>query len=564
MLKDLTVTDFAIVKTARVEFHPGFNVLTGETGAGKSIMVEAFEVVVGGRPVVEMIRTGCDKAVVEARFDISGNEEAILWLSSAGMEGEEDLILRRVVSRAGKNRVFINGAMATAGQLKELGRTLVDIHGQHESQNLFEPQKHISFLDRFLSLTESVERYRAVYYSYIELKRELKSLTEGRRELARKKDLLAFQAGEIENAALIPGEDTELARERKILANAGRLVELANSVTSLLEEGESPASSTIRAALRSGEAMAEIDSGARPVAELLASTLIQLEEATTETRSYAETLEHEPERLELIAERLNLIGSLKKKYGDTIEDIVRFGGEAREELESIDLSVERADALGIEIKKVEEKVCAMALELDKARRSGADRFAGGVLQQLMELDMERAAVTPEFTYEKDDESPCQMGGESVALNSNGIGRMEILFSANPGEALKPLSKIASGGEISRVMLAIKCAMADKQPSPVMVFDEVDTGVGGVTADRIGEKLRLLAETSQVFCVTHLAQVASQAIAHFKVEKNLASGRTAVTVRDLDREGRIHELARMAGGEKASSAARAWAEEALGN
>lgn len=563
MLRELTVRDFAIVEEASLEFTPGFNALTGETGAGKSILVGALEVALGGRASEEMIRSGADQAVVEAVFGLDKTPSVSDWLKEQGMDSSDgELIIRRVVSRSGRNKVFLNGAQATVAQLKTVGEALVDIHGQHESQTLINPVTHLPFLDRFLRLDAERERYKASYDKYSAARRRLKELKENQKEIERKIGLLKFQLDEVEKAGLSVGEEETLERERKRLKHSEKLAELAHSAVASLEEGDETAEGLITRARGAVEQMAELDDTVKPALEELTSALMQARDASASIRSYAGGLERDPNRLEEVEDRLDLMRGLKKKYGDSVQEILSYAGRARAELESIEFDRDHMDRLAGEVEKLGGETAALAAQLDKKRKDGVGEFCRKVERELKDLNMTKAKLSLSFTYDDDPESPMQMDGRRIRLAPGGAGRVEIMFSANPGEPEKPMSKIASGGEISRLMLALKAVITGDQPVPVMVFDEVDTGIGGVTADRLGEKLRALAKSCQVFCVTHLAQVARQGHTHFLVEKGTKKGKVTVGVTRLDRTGRIEELARMAGGEGAREAALKWAEDAL--
>lgn len=563
MLKELSVRDFAIVEEASLSFTPGFNALTGETGAGKSILVGALEVALGGRASEEMIRSGADQAVVEAVFGLDKTPSVSDWLREQGMDSaDSELIIRRIVSRSGRNKVFLNGAQATVAQLKTVGESLVDIHGQHESQTLINPVTHLPYLDRFLKLDAERGRYRASYDKYSSARKRLRELKENQKETERRIDLLKFQVDEVDKAGLSAGEEESLERERRRLKHSEKLAELAHSAIGALEDGDETAEGLITRARVALEQMAELDDTVKPALEELTSALMQARDASASIRSYAGTLERDPNRLEELEDRLDLIRSLKKKYGDSIEEILAYAGRARTELESIEFDRNHMDKLGEEVEQLGGETAKLAGQLDKKRKDGVAEFCRKVERELKDLNMAKAKLSLSFTYDDDPESPMEMDGRRIKLSSNGAGRVEIMFSANPGEPEKPMSKIASGGEISRLMLALKAVLTGDQPVPVMIFDEVDTGIGGVTADRLGEKLRALAKSCQVFCVTHLAQVARQSHTHFVVEKGSKKGKVTVGVTLLDRPGRIEELARMAGGEGARESALKWAEDAL--
>ena len=566
MLRELNVTDFAIIGETRIEFGPGLNILTGETGAGKSILIDALEVALGGRASEEMIRSGAASAAIEAVFGLEDAPRAAAWLAENGFAPEEgELLVRRTLTRGGKGRAFLNGAMATIGQMRAAGAMLVDLHGQHESQSLLDPRAHRALYDRFLGLDGEREAYREAYDAWQAARKRLDAAESGQKEMERRIDLLRHQSAEIAAAELIPGEDEQLAAEKARLANAEKLLELAGRALEALDDRDASAM-TLAAQARAGvESIASLDPTAAALAETANAALIQLEEAAAALRAYADGIEADPARLEVVDDRLALIKSLKKKYGDSIGEIQRFHEQAAAELATLEFDRDHLEDLRRQAAETGAKAAARALALDKKRRAGSAKFSRAVGAQLAELALEKAAVEAVISYEDDPASPCALDGRAVRMGPEGVGAVELMFSANPGEPVKPLAKIASGGEISRLMLALKSVITGAQPAPVMIFDEIDTGVGGVTADRLGAKMAALARESQVFCVTHLAQVARWASLHFCVSKSEVNGRVNVTVERLGEKEKIAELARMAGGaagDEADKAARKWAKEAL--
>ncbi|MGK7346061.1 MAG: DNA repair protein RecN [Candidatus Nitrospinota bacterium M3_3B_026] len=563
MLKELYVKDFAIVDEARVEFAGGLNALTGETGAGKSILVEALGLALGGRSSEEMIRSGAERAVVEALFDTDDVPGLPAWLAEQGLEGDGGgLLIRRIITRTGKNRTYINGAMATVAQLRAAGETLVDIHGQNEHQTLLRPKAHLPFLDSFLGIEGERGKFQEKFDEYRSAAGKLASLKKDQRETERRMDLLRFQVNEIDAASLAPGEDEALAAEKSRLSNVEALMELAAGAAGALDGGDRAASALLGAARAAVERMAQLDETLVPLASELVEISLRADEAAAELSRHADGIERDPDRLAEVDDRLDMIKNLKKKYGGTIEDILAFRDQAAAELAGLELAGQSADELEKKAAELGRETARLALALDEKRRGGADRFAKAVRGELAGLNMGKARVELAFAYGDDPESPARKDGRGVKMSRDGIGQVEILFSSNPGSPPKPFVKVASGGEMSRLMLALKTVLHGKQPAPVIVFDEIDAGIGGVTADRLGEKLRELAGRAQVFCVTHLPQVARQAHAHYSVEKHASRGKTGVVVAKLDRGGRVAELARMAGGGTAKESAIKWAEEAL--
>ncbi len=565
MLRELRIVDFAIIDEALLEFGDGFNTLTGETGAGKSILIEALGIALGGRSSEEMIRSSCDRALVEARFDLTGLDKLVGWLKDNGFYTGEEMIVRRIVSRTGRNKAFINGSMATVSQVSAAGDLLVDIHGQNEHQTLLDPASHLRLLDSFLGLAPLRASYERKFREFKSARDKLNGVLEGQKEMERRIDLLKHQVGEIEAACLAPGVDRELSIEKSKLNNAEKLLELAAAIVDNLDDNENSATSQLQKSRRWIEQMIEMDGSLAQAGESLASALFGVEEVAGELRKYAEDMESDPARLGEVDDRLDLIGKLKRKYGDTVEEILEFHDKAARELESLEFNRDHLDKLHDEVDRLGRQCAEIALKLDSRRVKGAADFSVAAQKQLGDLNMEDAQVVPSFSYGKTDDVYCEKNGNFTELLPHGIGNMEILFSANPGEPVKPLAKIASGGEISRLMLAFKTIISNDQPVPVMIFDEIDSGMGGVTADRLGAKLRDLAKSSQVFCITHLPQVARYAQTHFQVAKSGSRGRTTVSITKMDKKERVAELARMAGGsgdDQASAAAVKWAEKAL--
>jgi DNA repair protein RecN (Recombination protein N) len=565
MLRELKISDFAIIDEALIEFGPGLNVLTGETGAGKSILIEALGLALGGRFSEEMIRSSTDQATVEARFHVSEYE----WLNHAitqqGVENDGELIIRRIAARSGRNKAFINGSMATVGQVKQFGDALVDIHGQNEHQALLDTQTHIFAFDQFLGLDQQREEYSKKFRAMTEAKRKLAATLNNSREIERKIDLLRHQAKEISDSGIVIDEDKKLLIEKTRLIHAEKLLEIAAKVIGDLDENENSAANMIHTAKTALDQMTELDNSLQSAAESVSGGLFQIEEAVSEIRRYSDSVERDPAKLEQVDDRLEIILNLKRKYGETIEEIIAFGENAVKELEAYEFDSANSDKLKQEAEKLEAEAGQMAVKLDAKRVKGAASFSKAVSLQLSDLNMENAKIEPGFTYEDKTDGVLLKDGRKVGLGPEGIGSVEFMFSANAGEPLKPLAKIASGGETSRLMLALKTIMKDASSAPVMIFDEIDTGIGGATADMLGRKLRDLAKTNQVFCITHLAQVARHAAVHFKVEKSESKGRVTVGVRRLDKEEKIAELARMATGSVgnlADTAALKWAEEAL--
>ena len=557
MLVELHVTNFALIDRLDLTFGAGLNILTGETGAGKSIIIDALGLALGGRAGSDLIRTGAAKATVEAVFDLThAPGEVRRRLAEAGLDGEEEedtlLVTRELVRAGGKSQCRINGRLMPVAVLKEIAEGLVDVHGQHEHQSLLAADRHVDILDNWggkdaLALRQSVA---ALFGEANTLKRERERLRTDARERARMLDLYRFQQEELDGASLQPGEEEELAADRSRLANSEKLSAAASDAYATLSGAERGAGAldALNAALAAVEHVAALDENLSPLAETLQSAVSYAEDAARELRVYQESVEFNPERLEEIEARLDLIRTLKRKYGDTLEEIIAYGAELAGKLDALENSEAREEGLTLAIAKVEDKLNAAAARLTKARRKASENFAAGIARELADLGM--AATQFEVSI------------EAQAVTSKGADRVEFLLSPNPGEPLRPLAKIASGGEMSRIMLAMKSVLARTGAIPTMIFDEIDVGVGGRTAQTIGDKLVALAQGAQIMCITHLPQIASRVGTHFFIEKQVHEGRTTVSVAPLDSEGRIEEIARMLGGSRRSEAVVQHAREML--
>ncbi len=557
MLVELHVTNFALIDRLDLTFGAGLNILTGETGAGKSIIIDALGLALGGRAGADLVRTGAVKATVEAVFDLShAPDDVRRRLAEAGLDGEDEedtlLVTRELARAGGKSQCRVNGRLMPVAVLKEIAEGLVDVHGQHEHQSLLAADRHIDILDNWggkdaLALRQSVA---ALFGEASALKREREQLRTDARERARMLDLYRFQSEELASASLQPGEEEELAADRSRLANSEKLSAAAADAYATLSGAERGAGAldALNAALAAVEHVAALDEALAPLTETLQSAVSFAEDAARDLRVYQESVEFNPERLEEIETRLDLIRTLKRKYGETLEEIIAYGAELAGKLDALENSEAREEALTAAITKAEDKLNAAAARLTKARRKASENFGAGIARELADLGM--AATKFEVSI------------EAQPVTSKGADRVEFLLSPNPGEPLRPLAKIASGGEMSRIMLAMKSVLARTGAIPTMIFDEIDVGVGGRTAQTIGDKLEALAREAQIMCITHLPQIASRAGTHFFIEKQVHEGRTTVSVAPLDSEGRIEEIARMLGGSRRSEAVVQHAREML--
>ncbi|MGD2176295.1 MAG: DNA repair protein RecN [Anaerolineae bacterium] len=589
MLQELRIRDFAIIDDLDLRFDPGFVVLTGETGAGKSIIVDAVELVLGGWADSTVVRAEAERALVEAVFRLEPDQRAriVPMLRREGLEGDNPdlLLLGREVRLNRRNICRVNGRTVTLGLMREVTAGLVDIHGQSEHLSLLHVSEHVNLLDRYAELWPLRERVAGIVHRVEQIRGELRQLKRDERELAHRADLLKFQIDEIESAALEPGEEAALREERPRLANAERLTELTHEVVFALKEGESQTPSavdSVGAALRSLAEGARVDPSLESVLESAESISFQLEELVRQLRTYHAQIEYSPQRLQEVEERLALIRRLERKYGETIEEVLSYAEDARRELDAITHSDERIVELEAEEERLLETLGSQARELSERRRDAARELAQRVEGELVHLRMEGAQFGMAFTWRSDSEgvplpsatsglawrvsasgvddvhSPHGDAYATVAFDRSGIDRAEFLVSANPGEPLKPMTKIASGGETSRLMLALKAVLSRADETPTLIFDEIDQGIGGRVGATVGEKLWGLALgigpaglQHQVLCVTHLPQLASFADEHLRVEKHVerADGgeRTVTRVRSLDEGQRVLELAQMLGG-----------------
>jgi DNA repair protein RecN (Recombination protein N) len=545
MLQELKISNLAIIQSAEIACGPGFNVLTGETGAGKSIVIDALGLLMGERAASEQVGPQ-GRAVIEGAFDISHAPLARKYLQEREVEAEDELIVLREVSADGRSRVRLNGRLATASTLRELGATLIDLHGQHDSQALLKPESHLGFLDAFGDAQHQVlvARAREKYAEWRRAQKRLDELTRDEQARAQRLDMLRFQVEELDNAQLVENEDVLLADERSRLMNAEKLRESAGGCRDFLLGSEEPgAVSMIRSALKFGREIESVDKGVSEWVERLQSALYELDDIASEAATYAEALEADPLRLEEIESRLHLLSRLKRKYGDSVEKILVHREKIGRELARLGVSEDELAGLRDEVETVRLAFVKQAGVLGESRRKLAADFERAVVRHLHSLAMEKARF--EVHFESDESG-----------SASGTDRVEFLLSANPGQPPRPLSKIASGGEISRVMLALRSVLGGKESStgeessrvPVLIFDEVDVGIGGVTAEAVGEKMQELARSFQVFCVTHLPQIARRADRHYRVVKSLGEDQTLVQVKPLDEDERVHELARMMGRE----------------
>lgn len=544
MLRQLRIKDFAIIDSLAIRFDAGLNVLTGETGAGKSIIVDALGLALGERAQTDMIRTGRSEAAVEAYFDISSHP----LLERIGIPAGEGIIIRRNVSSAGKSRAYINDTMVNVQSLLEIGKSLVDIHGQHEHQSLLSTDNQRAVIDAFGRLFDQRSVFERLFREVQSMKSEVAALRSNVREKEQRIDLLRFQINEIESASLKAGEKEELAGEKAILANLAKLRDLADTAYMLLYSGDGAASEKLSSVLSMMREASRMDEGVSEILHLLESATPLLEDAAVSLRGHKEKYDIDPARLDTVEERLDLIRRLEKKYGEGIEGVLEYGESAVRELEGLTRFDERLKELETALGEKEERLQGEAAALSLKRREVSVNIEKAVKGALKDLGMEKA----EFVI---DVRP-------APLSSSGMDDVEFLFSANRGEAPKALGRVASGGELSRIMLALKGTLAEADRIPVLIFDEVDAGIGGRTAEIVGRRLKNLGKRHQVLCITHLPQIAAMADHHIMIEKEADRGGVCVKVKEPSAIEREEEIARMLGG-KVTEISLRHAREMLG-
>jgi DNA repair protein RecN (Recombination protein N) len=550
MLLTLSIKDFAIIDRLEIEFGPGFNVLTGETGAGKSIVMDALGLLLGDRASPELIRAGSEEATVEALFDLSGRPELQASIDAAGFAGADDLILRRVINRGGRSRAYVNGSLATLAQLQPLAEKLVAVCGQHAHQVLLEREAHLPFVDDFGTHLALLDAYRAHFVAWRETGERLARLQAAERERARRLDLLHYQQQEISEARLQPGEEEELCAERQLLQHAERLAAAANRSYEELYAADGAICERLGRLAGELTGLASIDAGLGSLGETMQQALYTLEDAAAQLRDHLGRINCEPGRQEEVEARLAQIATLKRKYGPTVAAVLNVLQEIETELDELAGAEETRAALEGEQVRQYAALLEAGSRLSEKRREAAKRLAAAMCRELADLAMPGARFDLHLTRLPEP-------------GPNGLERGEFILAPNPGEGMQALNRIASGGELSRILLALKQVAPGNELVPTLIFDEVDAGIGGVTATAVGVKLRAVSRTAQVLCVTHLPQVAAGADRHFLVSKQDANGRTIATVESLQGEARVAEMARMLGGAQVTERTLAHARELIG-
>ena len=556
MIETLSIRNIALIDELDLELASGLNIFTGETGAGKSVILRSIGLVLGERVSADIVREGADFAKVEA--GVAPHDQHPMWHTdfafSDVLDPSDAVILSRRISANGRSRCHINGRLVNLGQLQDLGALLVDIHGQHEHQSLFRTQTHLRLLDDFGGCSDARQHVSKVHARLQALQQESAELTQTLKASEREKDLLEFEIKELAAADLEEGEDEALATEARLLNNAEELFQSARRVYALLD-GDTSASSNASALERLKDAaktlikLSELDDSLSEVHDRLETSLYELEDIALHIRQYADTVEFNPMRLDEVTDRLALIGKLKRRYGNSISEILTYHAEAEQKLQTLQFGSEKQESLQSEIHKTIQEAQHLCLALSAKRLHIAKQLSKQIEKELRTLGMDKAEFQASVQHIADERGPFQIEGARYGFRSHGMDDVEFLIAPNVGSEARPISKIASGGEISRIMLALKTVLVQVDEIPTLLFDEIDSGIGGKVADVVGRKLKELAEFAQVICITHLPQIARFADRHFRVDKDVVGDRTLITAKPLTPEEQVNEIARMHGGEE---------------
>ncbi|UCH07640.1 MAG: DNA repair protein RecN [Deltaproteobacteria bacterium] len=562
MLAQLTITDFAIIESLSVTFSEGSNILSGETGAGKSIIINAVNLIVGGRASPDLIRTGSDKAVVEALFHVPEGSPLAGLLAEMDIPFNGEVLIKRTISKEGKSQVRINGSLATLHMLSKLGPNLISVSGQNEHQLLLSPDNHLYVLDNFGELTRDRLMFGTVYRDYYTLKERIEKLRDLLKREEEQRELTQFQIREIEDAKLVTGEDRELEEERRRLVHAESLREIVFKGFHTLYEKDDSILSTLSMLTKEMDRGTSMDPNLEQFRQGLESVQAQVEDLGLELRNLYSRLKVDPRRLEQVEERLELIRRLKKKYGSTIEEILSYKEDLSQRSYQLAQKQEELNKGEVELEEKWAKLVTLAVRLSEKRHEVAKDLENKVEEELNQLGMSGTKFKIEFSSEAPPDGAVSLDLTESAVGPGGIDSVEFLIAPNVGEDLRPMARIASGGELSRIMLALKTILARSSSVETLVFDEIDSGIAGATAAIIGEKLRSLAKYHQIVCITHLPQIASSGELHFLVAKKVSEGRTRTHITPLGSEERINEIARLLGGKTISEKTLAHAREML--
>ncbi len=562
MIKEIRIRNFAIIENLAVNFEKGLNVLTGETGAGKSIIIDALNLLLGDRADTDSIRSGETTAFVEGVFEVADPATlGVIQEFGVTMKGGE-LLVKRQISNVGKNRCLLNDSPVTVSTLAKIGNFLVDLHGQHDHQTLLRPETHVDLLDLYGKSGDIRDEFARNFSDHQTQTKKLRAMKTNEQERLQKEEFLNFQLSEIDEAELSEQEEEKIKAESNKLQHAEKIRASLQRSQSLLTDEQGSILENLGQVLKEMESALDIDPALTETVERSRAAYYELEEVVESLRNYDRSLELNPNRLEEIEDRLAEINGLKRKYGNNIGEILKRREIIAGELQQLASNTENMKTLEEALRQKEKVLAELAIQLAERRESAAKNFSGSVEKELKELSMDNVRFGVRFDYPPDPNGFILFREEKTQATATGLGTLEFLFSPNPGEELRPLVKIASGGELSRVMLALKSILNDQDTIPVMIFDEVDSGIGGKVAEKVGIKLKKVASTKQVFCITHLPQIAGLASSHYRVEKESKGKRTRSSIRLLEYEERVEELARMSSGETITDASLQHAREML--
>lgn len=563
MLTNLIVQNYALLDEVNIEFSSGLNILTGETGSGKSILIGALGLILGSRATKDAIRSGMDSATVEGLFEWKSDEPMIPLPEDLDIEiDDRTLIIRRDVTRDGRSRCTVNGHPVTVTVLKRLGEFLVDLHGQHDHQSLLDQRTHINFLDGFGDIKRLKEQVAHAFRHFSGAARALKQLDEENLATRERRELYQFQLEELEKADVYPGEEDELEQELAVLEHAEQLIQVASTAYEALSQREDAVIDQLIQIIRSLEDIERIDVSLSEPVSNARSARYYLDDVVVFLQQYRDRIEFDPVRLDEVQERLEQLKMLKRKYGGTLKEVCVYRDRMADEINRLETADEHRAELEEALEQARKNLTAKAEKLSTARKKTASRMETRVVKELTELGMKKTRFQVHIGWHEVADGPIVIEGKSYQADASGMDHVEFLISPNQGEELKPLVHIASGGEISRVMLALKVILAESDQVRTLVFDEVDLGIGGRIAESIGQKLKLLSQSHQVLCITHLHQVACWGHTHFTVHKESSRGRTVTQINHLDQDGRVQEIARMLAGETVDDMAVTHAREIL--
>ncbi len=562
MLKKLYIKNYALIDEMTIDFGPGLTILTGETGAGKSIIIGALSLLLGEKARSDVIRKSASMAVVEGLFDVPDSEEWNTVVSNQFEMPDDGLLLRREIHRSERSRSFANDSPISNSLLSTIGDLLVDLHGQHAHQTLLKVERHLDYLDNFSVDKNLLTQLKESFKKFRSLSTELNNLKQKQKELQEKQDLLEFQVQEIARANPRDGEEEELELEERILRNSEKLFEASNQLNELLYDGEGSVSEKLSLAESTLTGLVGVDPVFEKWVKEAESARIIVEELVNTVQTYVSKVEFNPQRLEEIRERLGLFTRLKKKYGPSIKEVVSFWERAKKELEQIENIEDEIASASIALEEERKKLSQIAAEVSAQRKQAASELEKRTVKALEELGLKNSQFHILLKQKDSSEGPVEIEGKNYAVSGQGIDTAEFLVSLNPGEDPKPLAKVASGGEISRIMLALKVVLAEADEIPILVFDEIDTGISGRIARVVGKNLKEVARKRQVVCITHLPQIASMGDFHFSVEKKTEGDRSRTTIRPLNEEKKVIEIAKLIGGENITESAMQSARELL--